>query len=364
MAIAYGYQLYAHRRATRPQVWIDGLPLESICTFGSLRTSTRLNGDWQASWRIRSLRTREFLRHPAFHQSAPVEVKLGPIVCWAGYFPEQDWTTGEMVALGSPREAEDALCFTEDEQTTTKPNVAIDSAILRGVVNWVRRHDFGAARVGKDDDTAPTFSQLAQLLDARCEEIGDGIQWRIDRRRGLVLYTPDETAPEYLIIPGTDDMGVAGDERVDRFFTRYSDSTDGGALKTASYPALTPVGGREKGASLLNRGEISPTRAGKVTRSVWSKLAGRTGWTNGVNLTTGQITTMGDTPAELGLVRAGQAARRLGAPDPRSLAKHTDFVIGETEFDWDEEKLQINPVGMVSFNRVLEDTSPGAVPLD
>lgn len=360
--VAYGYQLYSRRRATKPQVYIDGWPLESICKFGGLRTSTRLSGDWQASWQIRNVRTREFLRHPAFREGAPVEVKLGPIVCWVGSFPEQNWAAGNMVALGSPREAENALCFTATEETTTRPDIAIDAGILRGVLNWIRRADFGTDPVGKDDDDSTSFSKLVQLLDARCEELG--VQWAVDRRRGLYFYTPDETNPQYLIVPGTDDMGVAGDERVDRFFARYADSTAAGALTTASYPATTPAGGIEKGASIVNRGSITPTRAGNVAQTVWSKLEGRTGWTNGVNLTKAQITTMGDHPAELALVRAGQAARRLGAPDPRSVAKHTDFVIGETEFEWDRDQLQVNPVGMVSYDEVIEDTSPGAVSLD
>lgn len=50
MGIAYGYQLYQRRRSTRYEVYVDGWPLSSICSYHQLRTSTRLIGDWQASW--------------------------------------------------------------------------------------------------------------------------------------------------------------------------------------------------------------------------------------------------------------------------------------------------------------------------
>lgn len=363
MGIAYGYQLYPRKRATRYEVWVDGLPLSSICTYSDLRTSTRLIGDWQASWKVLRHRQRDqLIRHPAFREGAPVEVKLGPIVAWVGTFPEQDFRTGDMIALGAAREAEGALCFTGTGETTTKPNTAIAQAIARGAVNWIRRDDFGNTAVGQGDDASSSFSRLSELLDARCEELGQ--QWRIDRRRGLVLYTLDETDPTWLITPGSDDMGVAGDERVDRFFVRYISDAVGNPLATASYPASTPAGGFEKGAAITNRGPMSAAEAQTIAQSVWSKLEGRTGWTNGTNVTKSMITTKGDIPPELGLVKAGEAMRRLGAPDPRSLAKHVDVVIGETECEWDREQLQLNPVGMVSFNRVLEDTSPGAVPLN
>lgn len=362
MGIAYGYQLYQRRRSTRYEVYVDGWPLSSICSYHQLRTSTRLIGDWQASWRVRSAhKSEQFLRHPAFREGAPVEVKLGPIIAWAGTFPEQNWATGDMVALGSPREAEGTLCFTGTGETSTKPNTVLDAAIAREAVNWIRRGDFGDTPVGQGDDDSTDFAKLSDLLDARCEELG--VQWRVDRRRGLNFYTPTETDPAYLVTPGSGEIGVAGDERVDAFFVRYVSDAVGNPLATAQYPATTPPGGFEKGASIINRGPMSAARAISIAQTIWSKLEGRTGWTNGLTLTKSQISTMGDVPPELGLIRAGEALRRLGVPDPRSLAKHVDFVIGETDCDWDREELQVNPVGMVSFNRILEDTSPGAVAL-
>jgi hypothetical protein len=363
MALAYGYQIYARRPATGPEVWIDGYPMSGIATWGDLHTATRLVGDWQINWTMIRSPYKRLQRHPALHSGASVEVRLGPIVVAVGALTEPDWDSGDLVALGAPREAEGALSLTSAGETTTKPNTAIDQAIARGAVDWTRGDSFGTTAIGEADSTADIKS-LARLLDAWADEDGNG-QWRVGRDRVLRAVADDETDPAWFITPGSGEMGAADDERVDRMFVRFSDSTDSGNFHTASWPAVTPAGGIERGADITNRGQITPTRAQNIAKGIWSRLQGRNGWTNGMSVNRSQVTTPGGLAANLALIKAGDAMRLLGVPDPRGLDHHIDVVIGDTDYDWSEGTIQLNPVGLAArtFEAVLEDISPGATAL-
>lgn len=364
MALAYGYQLYARIPITRPEVRIDGWQMSGIAPWGDLRTSTRLVGDWQASWGIIRDPRKRLLRHPALHHGADVKVMLGPHCVWVGSLTEPDWDSGEVVALGAPREAEGALSLTAAGETTTKPNTAIDQAIARGAVNWTRGDDFGTTAIG-EADAGGNLTSLARLLDAWAEDADNPRGWRVDRQRVLEHADDTEADPAWYITPGAGELGVADDERVDRVFVRYVVSGGGGTRATASYPSSTPAGGIERGADITGRGALTATEAGKIAEGLWRKMNGESGWTNGLTVDRSQVTTPGGIPANLGLIKAGDAMRLLGASDPRGLGHNLDVVIGDTDYDWSAGTIQLNPVGLAArtFEAVLEETSPGATAL-
>jgi hypothetical protein len=361
MGIPYGYQLYARRPITRPEVRIDGWWLSGIVPWGDLKTATRQTGDWQASWSIIRPPTKKTLRHPAFRSGAPVEVKIGPVVVWVGALTEPDWDAGEMTALGAPREAEGAAPLTAGGEVTSKPNTAVDQGIVRGALGWTRGDDFTNTEIVSSDGTAQ-FNSVARLLDAWAADDDNPTGWRVGRDRVLRIAADTETDPAWFITPGSGELGVADDERVDRVFLRFSDSTDSGNFHTASWPATTPVGGTEKLAAITNLGQITPTKAQNLAKGIWRKMQGRSGWTNGLNVNRSQVTTEGGIAADLGLIKAGDAMRLLGVPDPRGLAHNLDVVIGDTDYDWAAGTIQLNPVGLAArtFEAVLEDLAPGA----
>jgi len=364
MALAYGYQLYARTPITRPEVRIGGWWMSGIAPWGDLKTSTRQVGDWQASWTMIRSPRKQTLRHPALVYGAPVEVKLGPATVWTGSLTEPDWDSGEIVALGVPREAEGALALTAGGTMTTKPNVAVDQAIARGALSWTRGDDLGSTEIGLPDGQGDIKS-VARLLDARAEDVDNPIGWRVDRERVLHAVDDNETDPDWFITPGSGELGAADDERVDRMFVRYLVAGGGGTLATASYPAATPAGGIERGADITNRGGLTATAAGKIAEGVWRKMNGRSGWTNGITVNRSQVTTPGGIAANLALIKAGDAMRLLGAQDPRGLGHNLDVVIGDTDYDWAAGTIQLNPVGLAArtFEGVLEETAPGATPL-
>jgi hypothetical protein len=364
VGIPYGYQLYARQPITRPEVRVGGWWMSGIVPWGDLKTSTRLVGDWQASWSIIRPPTKQTLRHPALHSGAAVEVMLGPVAVWVGALTEPDWDSGEVTALGAPREAEGALSLDGAGEVTTKPDTAVDQAIVRGALNWTRKDSFSASEIGAGAESS-TQPSVARLLDAWAEDDDNPRGWRVGRDRALRVADDTETAPSWFITPGSGELGVADDERADRVFVRFSDSTDAGAFHTASWPAATPAGGVERGALITNRGEMTPTAAEKIAKGIWRKMQGRSGWTNGVNVTRSQVTTRGGIAANLGLIKAGDAMRLLGVPDPRGLAHSLDVVIGDTDYDWAAGTIQLNPVGLAArtFEAVLEEFAPGATAL-
>lgn len=353
------------RTATRPEVRVGGHLLSTIAPqWGGLKTSTRRVGDWQASFTIAVDGGIANWRHPAIRYGAPVEVYYGPICEWVGSLTEPDWDSGEMVALGAPREAETALAITADGLASTAPNTVIDAAIARGAVSWTRADDFGTTPVGDVEDAGGLVS-LVSVLDAWAEENNSG--WRIDRARRLVISPTSEADPDWFIVPGSGVLGSADDERADRIAVRYVASSSG-RLDTAYYPSLTtpvaegilPV---EKPADITDRGPMDAAKATAIAEGMWSDLRGESGWTNGLTLTRGQVTTLGGQVADLSEVRAGQTARLLGVPDPRGLAHNLDVVIGDTDYDWTEDTIQVNPVGLAARDTesVLESVGNLAV---
>lgn len=333
----------SRRTVTRPEIRVGGFWLSSIVPqgWGELRHSTRPNGAWQVSWTIPNART---WRHPALVYGASVELMFGPLALAPATLEEPNWDSGEFVARGACRNAEDAVSLTAAGDTTTAPNTAIDEAISRGVLSWTRVGDFGTTPVG-DDDGDGGLVTLQSVLDAWADENDSG--WAVDNDRNLIVRAPDETTIDWLIVPGSGVLGSAAEERVDRIFVRYIDSTTG-RRATESYPGVTPAGGVERGIDITDRGRMSAAKAADIAESKWSELQGRSGWTNGLTLKGGQVTNLGGTVADLALVKAGDTMRLLGVPDPRGVAHNLDVVIGDTDYDWTDDELQVNPVGMAA----------------
>jgi hypothetical protein len=279
-------------------------------------------------------------------------MRLGTGQVWAGALTEPDWDSGNLTAIGAAHEAESAICFNSSGQTTTKPNIAVDQAIARGALGWTRRDNFGTTAIGNADDATNGLTYLDQLLDAWAEENQSG--WTVNSRRELInAGQPVVGAPRWFVTPGSGVLGQADDNRIDRVFVRYVSTASGNPLATASWPAATPQGGREAGVNITSRGPISATRAQNIANSIWTKLGGHSGWTNGLSLDRSQVSTPGGLPARLEFIRAGHTIRLLGVPDPRGLDHHLDVVIGDTDLDHDAGTIQVNPLGLASLEDVL-----------
>lgn len=326
---------------------VGGVWLCGIAAVGDIEVTHRQNGPDALSWTM-PLRNNE--RPRCLKRNAWTEVFAGPRRVWSGPFSQPDWDAGEFAAVGIARQAEGAECLTATEAVTSKPNTAIDQAIARGVVNWVRVGDFGntdlAGPEGDSSNDDPDPGKLDELLNLWAIE--DGRQWRVTPDRRLLIAAEDESNPTLFLIPGTGELGVTDEALADRVFVSYRNSTTG-RIRNVSHPASTPAGGIERRTTIVHRGAMSAARATSIAEGMWRNAqSGRTSWTNGVEATAGQLLTRGSEPANLALVRGGQTVRMLGAPDPRNGRNHTDFVLGESIWRPAEKRIQLNPVGLVA----------------
>jgi hypothetical protein len=326
--------------------------------WGDLRHKTRTNGAWEASWAIPPHPRNRNWRHPALVYGARVDVMFGPVAMWPGALGEPDWDSGQFVAIGAARDGETAMALDGAGNASTAPNTVIDAAIARGVLSWTRVGDFGTTPVG---DATSGLVTVQSVLDAWAQK--NGSRWKVNRQRQLVIEPVDETNPKWSITPGSGSLGTADEDRVDRVFVRFTNSTTG-ARDMASYPTTTPVGGIEKPKDLIvNRAPMTSAAAQAEAQAIWSELAGRSGFTSGWTLTRGQVTAKGGPIADLAFIEAGDAVCALGASDPRGVALNTNVVLGETDYQWAEDELQANPVGTAARDTeaVLEQVGNLAV---
>ena len=335
--------------ATRPNVritangatWLLSSIVPRWTGWGELKHSTRLNGAWAASWVIPNPRQ---WRHPALVYGARVEIMYGPIVVWSGTLEEPDWDQGLFTAAGASRDGETAMALDGAGDASAAPNTVIDAAIARGALSWTRVGDFGTDPLA--DVTQTGVVTVRSVLDEWAQK--NGTRWKVNRARQLVIEPVDETDPKWYIVPGTGVLGSASQDRVDRVFVRYINSVTG-LRGTASYPATTPAGGIESPVDLVSgRAPMSSSDALAEATAIWEQRQGRSSLTNGVTVTRGQVTGKGGPLAELALIEAGDGACMLGAPDPRTLAHNTLFVIGETEYEWEDDQAQLNPVDLAA----------------
>lgn len=338
------------------QVRVGGRWLSTVAPIGDLEVRHGRNGPTLVTW---SLALRDGERPRFLKRNAYVEIFVGPLCVWSGRLGRPDWDSKSFAAIGLARQGEGAECINGAGAHTTKPNTVIDAAIARGVVDWTRIGSFGNTDIaGVEGDASnddPDPGKLDELLNLWAEE-GD-TQWRVDPDGRLASATEDEDSPVWYVLPGAGVLGVADDDATDRVFVRYRNST-AGKIRYASYPASTPPGGVERRASITSRGAMTSARALLFATGMYRKAqAGRTGWTNGLELTEGQILTRGGLRANLGLVRAGQTVRMLNTIDPRTGRHALNFVIDESIWRPAEKRIQLNPVGMAArtWEQILSD---------
>lgn len=322
-----------------PQVRVGGTWLSSLGWWGEQTVRHRWPyGCWETTW---SMNLPTYSRPPALVTGANVDVYFGATPIWSGRLAEPNWDSQEFTAVGHVRDGEQALCLTGAGVTTATPDVAIDAAINRGSVRWVRSAPLSNVTFAEADNT-DSLNYLGALLDAWSVE--QNKRWAVGADR-KVYAAADPTTPTWYVTPGAGVLGVADEDYVTDVYGRYR-STNGAYATARATDTSQGLGTREVGVDLTPLGRISSTKAQNVVNGILAKSKARTGWTNGVTVTADQVTSPGGIPASLATVTAGQMVRLQGLLDQRGIATYTDIVLGETVWDVDEGTLQLNPVGL------------------
>lgn len=270
-------------------------------------------------------------QHQALRNRALVEVMCGPVALATGLMTEPDRTTWECTAYGLAADAQHFPALEPGGSLTRNVGVAVTVARDMG---WLAVNPTPVTGIAAGDETGNPVT-VAQLLNEYAEQTGQ--RWGVDGARQLYM-TPTATTPMWLASPDTAAFGTTNEDRATRLFGRYLNSTSGTYL-TASSGSGIPV----DTVDLSERGAMTAVAAEAILAGLLQRDRAQTAWTNGVNLTSNQLQTMGGTPAFLPAVKAGQMMRSFGLSyGTQALA--LDTVIGKTRYTAGDDVIYVEPV--------------------
>lgn len=322
----------------KPWVKVDGKPLATVAPgWGDPIITHRFpsGGCWEMSWDIP---VRRQTRQVALLARKTVEAFVGATPVWSGFMTEPNWDTGEMVAQGWVRQGEEAICFDGTGKTTSIPDTAIDQAVVRGALTWVRRSSISTAAFSTGTVT-DRFNYITALMDAY--HTANTLGWGINARREIFSYSLNAATPSLAVYPDSGALGTSDAALAGKMYGRYLNAATS-RLETTSVGTGTPEVGVDLTAKL---GPTTAAAVQTVLNGMIAKLGARGGWTNGLSLTEEQITTMGGAGASLALVTAGQTMRLHGLRDLRGLGAYTDIVLSETQWNVAEQTVEVTPLG-------------------
>jgi hypothetical protein len=307
------------------EVVVDGHPLSLECRYGDVQKSTVWpGGSDELSW---SLGTQPARR---FRGGETVAAMCGGVAVWSGSLIEPDPSQDQMTAQGAFREGDGFIALTSGGAATAVPDTAIDHAISVGL-RWTRPATISAAATEADISGGPVM--VGDLLDTWAEN--NTKRWGVNPAREVYAAT-DPTTPAYQVWSLDGGLGYALDSYASTLYGRYLDSTSG------TYKTVGPVtdadardahGPAETTVDLSSRGPISSTRAAQILKNLLLLGAATPQWTANIEVSQGDLLSMGGVPVALELVAAGQMVRVHGGYElamRQNGAMYVDVLIGQT----------------------------------
>lgn len=336
----------------RISVSANGEPLSFMTDWwgDSVLTTRRNGGSFELSWRM-DLPRRFF--HPDLVRGADVVGKVGGSRVFAGTLSEPDMDSGEFIAQGLCRQAETASAL-DLSGATSHPGNAVYFGNARGLLDWGSLETFTALT---DSELTKAPNTIYALLEAYAAELGRN--WMVDDN-GLLFTYDDPTVPRWSLPPGLGVLGVADDDYWTNLVGVYTNKKGRYKLVYSSDPE--PIAGfRERNVDLTKLGRITPARAQAKLDAMLEKGLARTGWTNSIQVSRGDVTNMSGALASLSMVRGGHMVHLPDVPDPRGRTGSTDVVVDETVLNFAEESLEIKPVGLAARDLGAVIASMGGV---
>ncbi|MDF1603405.1 hypothetical protein [Nocardioides sp. YIM 152315] len=328
---------------------VDGLWLRAIGGFSPVTvTHTWPHGFDSATWEMDPR-----FHHPSLRANAPVTIYDGGVPIGFGRLQEPG-ENGEMVVNGLWQQTRHSPCLTAAGGFTTTPNSAIDGAISRGDVTFTRPASISSTGW---ITTANGELTLEQLLDGYTAEAG--MRWGVDNY-GRVEVKADPTAPMWHVPHAVAGRGLqpAEDEFythiTGRFITSYGTSGPVYDVRTVgSDDAADYFGRRGVQVELEDLGVITAAKAISIITGIFLRSGARMGWSEGLDLTYGQIVTPGGVPAPLNQVQAGQMVRLAGVVDGSrayTLGMSQDVVLGRSTYTDGSDRISLSIVDQAPRN--------------
>lgn len=329
------------------QLRVGGVWAATIGPVGSVKWSTSAKGGLeQVSWRMSLPET---FGHPALRLGSLVELFAGPASLGAGILsePNQSKDGWDFTAVGLYDDLYTAyLCLDSGGNTTSIPDVAVDQAIADGFP-VTRPASLSSVAFAENDET-DFLNNVGDLLDAWSDS--EGKRWRVNPD-WTISADVDPTTPVWHLVPGATRIGITDDEYASVLALRYRDSASTFATVVVEDASAVAKRRRAEPVDLTELGVITSGQAADIGEGKLAKGAARYSFTNAVNPSRFQLTTVGGTPAFLPSVRAGQLVRMFGVLDPQNpQALHFDWVIGHTEYEAGSTQIQLSPVDLMDRN--------------
>lgn len=334
-------------------IMVDGRWLALDCRYGDVQLDTVWPGGSDVlSWALGTQPTRRF------RGGQDVAAYFGGLCVWCGKTVEPDPSQDQLSAQGAFHEGDNYVALDSSKNATKTPGIAIDQANLLGL-NW-DRSSFTFSPSAADIDVSQGPVKVGSLLDSWSEQ--SGLRWAVDPYRQFFLAA-DPTIPQYKTNPLDGGLGYALDNYASTLYGRYLDSVTG-TYKTVTvtdFDAEDAHGHVEDDLDLTVRGPITFASASNITSRALSLGRAIPQWAIPIELSYGDILTMGGTPAALETIRAGKMLRIPGGFElAQRLNGQTflDIVIGHTSLT--DGILTVQPMQIATRN--LEDFVTTAAP--
>lgn len=317
--------------------------LAQIGSYGPVTVEYGLHGSEAASWEMSPT-----LRHSLLRGNQIVEVFDGGLCIWCGTLIEPG-SDGQYAAKGLWHQAEATPALTTGGSFSTTPDAAITGASTRGDISWGYETSISATAWA----TANGELTLAEVLNGYAAEAG--VRWVVSPNR-VVSVVVDPTTPKWHVPHAVAGRGLtpADDEFVTHLVGRFLISAGVFDIVTVgSADAAAVFGRRPVPVDLIPLGFITSTRATSILTGMFLQAGARMGWSEGLDLTYGQITSPGATAAALAQVQAGQMVRLSGTIDTSRayrLPGSTDLVIETSRYTDGSGRIQLTPLGYAPRN--------------
>lgn len=341
--------------------WNSGAPsggtlLHGLVPFGDLSFATSLQrctdnggggGMLEISW---SMVLPSLTPLPSqIRQGSLVELYVGSLLLGMGVIAETPRGSA-VTADGLFRLSEHFRAVDAGFLPTTNVRTAVQQAIGRGL-RWRDPGNLPNVSLSSLSEDAVQFNSISALLNAYCRH--NGLWWWIDAQGFLRIAAAPESGRRWALSPMVPAPETADEEFVSRWFVRRVDgvNTDGQPNAWAGNTAVDASAAmvREDSMDLEQMGYMDSTAGTAAARALLDANKARSGYTEGVSVARGEVTSLGQVAPELWMVGAGDSIRQTNwvtAAGGAAFGQSAEWVAGGTR--WKQgEPLQITPLGLV-----------------
>lgn len=277
----------------------------------------------------------------------PVQVLAGGSAVWGGHLDSAMWSSGEMTAAGTCRQAESAIAADIGGGPTLNPTTALVTAAARGAFPVRTLETFGPLST----DVPVDGNYVNALFDAWA--LRAGRRWSVTPG-GVLISQVDPVVPTLFVEPGVAELAVSTQAVCTAVWLCY---TERPSMATKRVYVQASDAGIERIADATMQPSMTAAEAVNLAHRILAKTASVRSLAGSVTVPAGALTNGNGVEVSFALVRGQEMVQLVGAFDGRNGKSSTDFVIGESVWDVRAKEITLTPVEAVpmSFEAVLED---------